>query len=431
MALFSKNPKKKYYGEIILGFGLLFFGLSTMKHAFIPLKDAEEFRQLFVFFSANPIAAAAAGAILTVIVQSSSATIGITIAMASTGLLDFPAAAALVLGENIGTTITANLAAIGGSRTAKQAAFGHFLFNLIGVAYMLIFLKFLIHFVDVYTPGAVDFVDANGTKPYIARHVANLHTTFNILNMIIFLPFIHLLAKLCEKVIKSDTHKKSRLLRLDPNMVKTPSIAVAQAKKEIAEISNIPLRMLVLVQDSFLTGNNNMKQIKKLEKKLDELNHEFSSFLTLLTQQNISERTSHVINDLTHVMHNYEKIGDHAENIARYKDKSDKKEIDFSEEADKELNEMIGVVVRFTEHVVNIYNNPGSVKSLNTEDEDLIDKMRKTSKKNHMKRLSKGICELNSGLVFVDIVNNLEKIGDHAYNIAQVIEYSKDEDLQK
>jgi len=431
LALFSKDARKRYYGEIILGFGLLFFGMETMKHAFVPLNNAQEFKELFVFFSSNPIAAAAAGALLTVIVQSSSATIGITIAMASTGLLDFPAAAALVLGENIGTTITANLAAIGGTRTAKQAALGHFLFNLFGVAYMLIFLNVLIHFVELYTPGAVDFVAADGTKPYIARHVANLHTTFNIINMIIFLPFIHLLARLCEKIIKSDTKRKGQLLRLDPKMVKTPSIAVAQAKKEVTEMSKIATQMLHMTQTSLKNDQSKLKEIKVLEAQLDELNHEFTSFLTLLTQQNISEKTSHIINDLSHVIHNLEKIGDHSENIARFKDKMVKKNLKFSKEANLEISNMIDTVVRFTDYIINFYNNPASITTLRTEDEDAIDEMRKKFKKNHMKRLSEGSCDITTGLVFVDIINNLEKVGDHVYNIAQVMMYSKDETLKK
>ena len=431
MALFSKDAKKRYYGEIILGFGLLFFGLETMKHAFIPLKEAKDFANLFVFFSVNPIAAAAAGAILTVIVQSSSATIGITIAMASTGLLDFHAAAALVLGENIGTTITANLAALGGSKTAKQAAFGHFLFNFIGVAYMLLFLNVLIHFIDLYTPGAVDFVAADGTKPYIARHVANLHTAFNIINMVVFLPFIHLLAKLCEKIIKSESPKKNKLLRLDPNMVKTPSIAIAQAKSEVELMSRMPIDMIKIVQSSFKENKSKLKQVKEIEARLDIMNHEFSSFLTLLTQQNISERTSHIINDLTHVIHNLEKIGDHTENIARFKDKMMKKKLSFSDEADKEIENMIDIVVQFTEDVIRFYNNPESIHMLDTDAEDQIDSMRKKFKNNHMKRLSQGSCNINSGIIFVDIINNLEKIGDHVYNIAQVMMYSKDATLHK
>lgn len=291
----------------------------------------------------------------------------------------------------------------------------------------LLFLKVLIHFVDVYTPGAVDFVAADGTKPYIARHVANLHTTFNILNMVIFLPFIHLLARFCEKVIKSDTARKGRLLRLDPNMAKTPSIAITQAKTEMAEISNIPLKMLRQINESFNDGTNRIKDIKRLEEKLDELNHEFTSFLTLLTQQNISERTSHIINDLTHVMHNLEKIGDHVENIARFKEKKEKKNITFSEEADKEIIDMLNIVLRFTENTLNAYNYPEQYSQVDTEDEETIDKMRKKFKNNHMKRLAKNECEINSGIVFVDIINNLEKIGDHAFNIAQVMMYSEDE----
>jgi len=431
MALFSKDAKKRYYGEIILGFGLLFFGLTTMKHAFIPLKEAKEFADLFVYLSVNPVAAAAAGALLTVIVQSSSATIGITIAMASTGLLDFHAAAALVLGENIGTTITANLAAIGGSRTAKQAAFGHFLFNVIGVAYMLVFLNVLIHFIDIYTPGNVDFVAADGTKPYIARHVANLHTTFNIINMVIFLPFIHLLARLCEKIIKSENPSKNQLLRLNANMAKTPSIAIAQAKKEVELMSKLPIEMIKIVQLSYKQNNSKLKQIKEIESRLDAMNHEFSSFLTLLTQQNISERTSHTINDLTHVIHNLEKIGDHSENIARFKDKMVKKGLSFSDEANDEIDRMMDVVVEFTERTIHFYNNPESIDMLDTDAEDLIDSMRKKAKNNHMKRLSAGSCSINTGIIFVDIINNLEKIGDHVYNIAQVMMYSKDDTLHK
>jgi len=365
-------------------------------------------------------------------VQSSSATIGITIAMASTGLLDFPAAAALVLGENIGTTITANLAAIGGNRTAKQAAFGHFLFNFLGVCYMLLLLKVLIHFVDVYTPGAVDFIDADGNKPYIARHVANLHTTFNIINMVVFLPFIHLLTKLCERIIKPDSaREKSKLLKLDTNMVKTPSIAVGQAKKEVTEMSKISIDMVRLVETSFKEKESKLKNIKALESKLDRMNHEFSDFLTLLTQQNISERTSHIINDLSHVIHNLEKIGDHSENIARFREKMSKKGVEFSDEAEREIQEMISVVVRFTEITIDTYNNPERYSELRTEDEDSIDTMRKKFKNNHMKRLSSGSCNINSGIMFVDIINNLEKIGDHVYNIAQVMMYSKVKELKR
>jgi phosphate:Na+ symporter len=427
MAVFSKNPKKKYYGEIILGFGLLFFGLTTMKHSFIPLKEAKEFADLFVYFSTNPIAAAAAGAILTVVVQSSSATIGITIAMASTGLLDFHAAAALVLGENIGTTITANIAAIGTNKTARQAALGHFMFNFLGVCYMLVILNILIHFVEVYTPGNVDFVAADGTKPYIARHIANLHTTFNLLNMVVFLPFLGLIAKACEKIIKPEKIKPGKLFRLDANMLKTPSIAIGQVKDEVVKMSTISIDMLKITQDSFRTGKSRIAEVKDLENKLDIFNRECSDFLTMLTQQNISARTSHLINDLTHVVHNLEKIGDHSENLARFNDKLIRKNMEFSYDAKKEIDDLFEVVLRFTEYVIEKFEHSVAGEEIDTKDEFLIDNMRKKFKNNHMKRLSSGSCNINSGIIFVDTINNLERIGDHVFNIAQVMLYSKED----
>ncbi len=424
-AMFSKNPKIKYYGEITLGFGLLFFGMEIMTHSFVPLRDMESFRHMFLFFSGNPIAAAFAGAMLTLIVQSSSATIGITIAMATTGLLDFPAAAALVLGENIGTTITANLAAIGANRTAKQAAFGHFLFNFIGVAYMLIFLNVLIHFVDMWTPGAVDFVAADGSKPNIARHIANLHTAFNIINTILFLPFLHILARLCEKVIKGEKTDTNKIFRLDNNIIKTPSIAIAQAKKEVANMSKISIDMLNLAYDSYMTKTSRLPEIKVLEERLDQFEKEFSEFLTLLSQQNISAETAKLINDLSHVISNLEKLGDNAENITRFTDKMLKKEMKFSEEADKEIKEMFDVVMRFARTAIDQLIADKSTWDIDLNDEELIDIMRKKYKNNHMQRLNEGRCNINSGIIFVDIINNLEKAGDHVYNIAQVMVYSK------
>lgn len=426
-AMFSKNDKIRYYGEITLGFGLLFFGMETMTLAFVPLREMESFTSLFVYFSVNPIAAAFAGTILTLIVQSSSATIGITIAMASTGLLDFPAAAALVLGENIGTTITANLAAIGANRTAKQAAFGHFLFNLIGVAYMLIFLNVLIHFVDGFTPGAVDFVAADGSKPNIARHIANLHTSFNIINTLLFLPFMHLLAKLCEKVIKSEPVSSNKIFRLDSNIIKTPSIAIAQAKKEVAVMSKISTDMLNLAYQSYTSKVSKSQEIKALEVKLDQFEKEFSEFLTALSQQNISADTAKMINNLSHVIQNLEKLGDNADNIAKFTDRMLKKEMRFSDDADREIKEIFDVVMRFSSSVIEHLNSNKETWEVDLNDEDLIDSMRKKFKNNHMQRLNDGVCNINSGMIFMDIINNLEKAGDHVFNIAQVMIYKDKE----
>lgn len=422
-AMFAKSDRLRYYGEITLGFGLLFFGMDTMTHSFAPLKDMPSFTHMFVFFSKNPIIACLAGTMITMIVQSSSATVGITIALATTGIIDFHAASALVLGENIGTTITANLAAMGANRTAKQAAFGHFLFNFIGVAYMMLLLPILMHFVDWLTPGAVDFIASDGTKPYIARHIANLHTTFNIINTILFLPFLPQLARLCERIIKPEPTDIDRVLRLDSNMLKTPSIAIAQAKTEVANMSKISMQMLDIAYDSYVTKKSRATEIKVLEDRLDRFDKEFSEFLPLLSQQNISAATARSITDLSHVIQNLEKLGDNADNIARFTDKLLKKGMCFSDEADKEIIQMFDVVQRFAKATLNEFNSAEHSIEVNLADEELIDSMRKKYKNNHIKRLTEGACNINSGLIFVDIINNLEKAGDHVYNIAQVMIY--------
>lgn len=430
LAMFSSNAKVKYYGEIMLGFGLLFFGMETMTKSFVPLREMQGFVDMFVFFGKNPIIACMAGAVLTMIVQSSSATVGITIALASTGILDFTAAAALVMGENIGTTITANIAAIGANRTAKQAALGHFLFNFIGVCYMLILLPVMVHFVDYITPGAVDFVAADGSKPNIARHIANIHTTFNIINTVVFLPFLPLIAKLCERIIKPEENTLTKMLRLDANMLKTPSIAVAQAKKEVVNMSKISLDMLHLAKDSYNNKTSKLTDIKPMEIKLDLYETEFNEFLSQLSRQNISASTAKTIEELTHVIQNLEKLGDNADNIAKFTDRMIRKNMEFSEEADREIKYMFDVVERFAVATIAHYGTDNDIKEIDLNDEELVDSLRKKFKNNHMHRLNEGKCNINSGLIFVDIVNNLEKAADHVYNIAQVMVFSKEKGLK-
>ncbi|QAR32487.1 Na/Pi cotransporter family protein [Geovibrio thiophilus] len=420
MKMFSKDVTKQYWGEILLGFGMLFIGMEIMKDGFVPLRKTDGFRDMFVFFSSNPILAVTAGALLTVIVQSSSATIGITIALATTGLIDFYGACALVLGENIGTTITANLAAIGTNRTAKQAAFGHFLLNFIGVVYMLFLLRYLVDFVNIMTPHDADFVASDGSKPYIARHIANLHTMFNLINMLVFLPFIHYLARLCEVIIKPDKPDENRMVRLSDNIMSTPAIAVEQAKKELMRMSGYAESMVVATRKYLVDGDESgLADVKTLEGYLDTFDKEISAFLVKLSMKNISQNSANQINRMHHVVHNLEKIGDYSESIYNSIKKIKKKQIVFTPEANEELKNIYDVVERFYTHTMNSYMNGTS--KIDTEDEDIIDSLRKRFKKNHVKRLNAGECTIDAGLIYVDILNCLEKIGDHTFNIAQVL----------
>ena len=426
LKMFSKDVRKQYWGEIILGFGMLFIGLEFMKDGFIPLRQTEGFRSAFIFVSSHPVLAVLAGAILTVIVQSSSATIGITMALAATGLIDFYGACALVLGENIGTTITANLAAIGTNRAAKQAAFAHFLINFLGVCYMLLIMKYMIQFVDFLTPGNPDFINSEGTKPYIERHIANFHTGFNFMNIIVFLPLITLLSKICELCIKPDKQDENKVVRLSDNIMSTPSIAVEQAKREVMRMADYAGQMIKTTEKYFIDGDEtNLKDVKAYEKYLDIFDQEISEFLAKLTMKNISQSSATQINRMQHVIINLEKIGDHSESIYNCIRKLRKKQIVFSSEAQSEMKEIYAVVYRFFSQILENYQN-GSNTEIETDDEDLIDSMRKRFKKNHIKRLNAGECTVDAGLIYVDILNNLERIGDHTFNIAQILMTTED-----
>ncbi|MFA5700321.1 MAG: Na/Pi cotransporter family protein, partial [Desulfuromonas sp.] len=205
LKLFSRKKSWIYVGEAILGFGLIFYGLSVMKTAFDPIRDSGELSNVFLLIGDHLYLAVLVGALITMIVQSSSATIGITLALASSGLITFECSVAVILGENIGTTITANIAAIGANVAARRTALCHLLFNVVGVAYMLALFPHFLNLIESLTPGIADFAISNqqqaaiyglevGDKPYIARHIANTHTLFNVVNTLIFLPFIGILA---------------------------------------------------------------------------------------------------------------------------------------------------------------------------------------------------------------------------------------------
>ena len=423
MLMFSHRKKAKNWGEILIGFGLIFLGLKIMGGSFVPLRSSQEFKDLFVFFSINPIMAAAAGALLTVIVQSSSATIGITIALASSGLLDFQAAAALVLGENIGTTITANLAAIGANRTAKQAAFGHMLFNFFGVCYMLVFLKFATGLVDSFTPGAADLVAADGSKPFIARHIANMHTAFNFINTLVFLPLLGVLAKVAEWVIKTEgaADEAYRLKHLDRRMLDTPSLAAAQARKETARMSDISIEMLKLSKKAFMDRDiKACQKIYKMEDTVDLLENDISKYLIELSARPLGDEGTAIVNSLQHVLHEIEKIADHAENIAKFTQKLIEKKIPISDTAKDEIEELFDAAIRFSENTLKVYNTKMHADYVDTNDENFIDSLRKQLKQGHMRRLNEGSCSVDAGIIYVDILNNLEKTGDHTFNIAQL-----------
>jgi len=435
LALFSKNKKYVYIGEIVLGFGLLFFGLSTMKHAFNPLKTSEEFRQLFLLVGDYRLLGVLIGALLTVVVQSSSATIGITLALASSGLISFEASVALILGENIGTTITANLAAIGTNLAARRTAFSHFLFNTIGVLYMLILMPIFIKFISSITPGDADFIIQTqaqaisfggeiGDKPYIARHIANTHTLFNIINTVLFLPFIGLLAKMSTLIIRGEDDSEGVQMKfIDDRVLNTPSVAIGQARRETRRMAQIALDMLEETNQFLEDGD--MKRIKGLEKKeelVDILQRDILSFLVKLSQKSISTETSESIGSLMNMANDLERIGDHCENIWRLSIRKMDEKICFSKLGEVEIADMGEKAHGFLKFVIEaLENEDKSISSRAIELEDEIDAMEEKLRSNHIGRLNTGECAVQSGLIFIDMLHSYEKIGDHTYNVSEAV----------
>ncbi|MDR2884470.1 MAG: Na/Pi cotransporter family protein [Deferribacteraceae bacterium] len=420
LLLFVKNSKVNYIAEIILGFGLLFFGMSTMSNAFIPLNNSQEFADIFVNFSKYPALAVLVGTITTLVVQSSSATIGITIALAANGLVDYQGAVGLVLGDNIGTTITANLAAIGGNRAAKQAAFGHFLFNVFGVIYMLVLFTPFLSIVDAVTPGDPLMVAADGTYPNVARHVANAHTLFNIINALIFIPLLPFLAKVCQMVIKTDEEQGYKYTHLSPAIANTPDIAVAQVRQEVARMSSVAIEILKTTETAILKGDRKMGRVAEYEETLDGFQRELFMFMDILEKRSMSEKGMETLKRIRQGIHDLEEIGDLAQKVMRITIKMQDKDHELSNSAKKELHEMFDTVVVFAERVFTAFSMNRKQPELELLIEDDVDKMHKQFRKNHIKRLNKGNCSVETGVNFVDILNCLEEIGDHIFTVAQI-----------
>lgn len=427
--LFVKKPRIKYIGEIIFGFGLLFFGMDIMTTAFIPLSKSQHFKDVFVSFSHMPILAVLTGALTTLVIQSSSATIGITIALATTGILDFQSAAALVLGENIGTTVTANLAAINANRVAKQAAFGHFLFNTIGVIYMMILLKPFLELINVITPGQVNYMAADGSYPNMARHIANIHTMFNIINTIVFLPLLPFLAKLCQKIIKNDVVPESpKLVHLTDALTSTPEIAVGLTRQEVIRMYNNSMDIFEYAKLAVVEKDKKAaKKAKTNTENLEIYNTEIIEFIEKLRMKHLSDRSKIILNNMTYVVGEIYQLGERAEKLLKINQKMKDKNISFTKDAEEELVNLFTYVHDFTSKIFSKYKIGKRIADEMAGEEETIDKLRKTFKKNHMKRLNDGKCTLTSGLIYMDILNTLEKIGDNSYSIAQILVNKKEQ----
>ncbi len=436
LKFFLGRRKWIYVGDVLLGFGLVFFGLATMKAGFAPLKDSPAFISFFTRFNADNLSGiflcVLAGSILTMILQSSSATVGITMALAIEGLLGFEASVALILGENIGTTITAQLASMGTNVNARRTANAHTLFNVIGVLLIILFFPLFLQVVEWLTSsflgiGPPDLV-VGGEKPNIARYIANSHTMFNLVSAVFFLLILPYLVK---ATIWLTPHKKEEeeldelrhIKYLDTKFIDMPSAAIGQARAEIVRMGEAVQVMYDDVIKSFTERKpKELSKWRKREDDLDNLLREITQFLVHVVQKRISPEESKEITSLMRMANNLERIGDAIENIAQLSEELIEENLYFSEGAVRDHGLISTEVRRFLDVVVEgIRTEDKEIMDLAQKLEDNIDRMREEMKSNHIMRLQSAACAVDPGLVFVDTLTAFEKIGDFCYNIAQAV----------
>ena len=414
--MFSNKPKHKNIAEILIGFGILFTGMDFMKEAVKPLAGYQGFTDMLLSFGHHPILGVLMGFAITAIVQSSSASMGMLIALASQGLIPITAALPILYGENIGTCVTSLISSIGASRNARRAAIMHLTFNVLGsMIFMFILSKPIVAIVT-----AIDPTDA-------ARQIANAHTLFNILNVIVLLPFNKLIVKLALKLVpetKGEQDDDDKVVKyIDDRMLETPSIALANIIKETLRMGEKSKESLNAAMDGIVDKSKEKIELSfKREKLINELQKSILNYLLKLSKASLNEDSRETVDALFNTVNDIERIGDHAENIAELAKDIVDLEISFSDVGIGELKDMYNKVVStytYALEAMRTSNVELACKVIKMEEQ--VDMMEKSCRANHMNRLNSSSCSIESGVIYLDIISNLERVSDHAVNIAQQV----------
>ncbi len=416
LLFFIKNNKVNNFGQMIFGFGLLFYGLELMSSGMKPLRELQSFIDLTQSMSDIPVLGVIVGVIFTLIVQSSSATIGVLQGLYSEDLITLGAAIPVLFGDNIGTTITAILAAIGASVAAKRAAAVHVLFNIIGTLIFVIIL-------GPFTRLIVWFDQFLNLEP--AMQIAFAHGTFNISNTIIQFPFIAVLAVVVTKLVPGkDVVVEFKPKHLDPHFIEqSPSIALGQAKEEVLRMGSFAVQGLNETFDYLKTKNTKKAELGyQVEDAINNLDSKITDYLVKLSRSSLSAVESERHSILMDTVRDIERIGDHFENIIELIDYQLANKVKMTSEAMDDLTEMFTLAIdAVSKSIEALDQNDQEIARDVAQKEDLIDKLERKFRKKHIIRLNEGQCTAQSGIVFVDIVSNLERIGDHAVNIAEAV----------
>lgn len=402
----SKKEKSRDTGGIFLGFATLMFGMDAMSGAVSALKDNEAFANMMLLFS-NPLLGILAGALVTAVVQSSSASIGILQALSTTGNLTYTTIIPIVLGQNIGTCITAILAAIGVNKAAKRVAAVHLIFNLIGCTLFMIVYSLI--------KSQLAFL-GNIATPF---GIAVFHSVFNLFAVTVLFPFRGVIEKLAIHFVK-DSKEEEEFNLLDERLLETPSIAIAQCEimaGKMIDAAHEGMTKAISLLDVYTSEG--FDEVVKYEDKTDKFEDRIGSYMIKLSSRSLSAQESQEVSKLLNMIGDFERIGDHAVNIAEAASEIHDKKLVFSDEANKELKVMTDAVREILKNTIESFKS-GNIEGAKRVEplEEVIDSLKITLKKNHIERLREGKCSIETGFVFSDIVTNYERVADHCSNIA-------------
>jgi len=407
--LFAQRRFPTNIGKCFVGFGSLFYGLSVMQDAVAPLRYQEGFQNLMLLMSDHPVLGVVIGVVMTVALQSSSGTIGILQGFAQQGVIDLPMALPILIGDNIGTTITALIASIGTSITARRAALSHTLFNFVGALLFIIIM-----------PVFATFVVGTTLEPM--RQIANAHTFFNLLNTLIQLPFIYVLARFVTRLVPGEVRQLQHGPQyLSDSLLEAPEMAVDQVRRELVRMITLAGETLDDAMEAFMYGKHQKIEVAaEKEEVVNELERAITRYLVELSSADLSRDQSRELNLLLNIVNDVERVGDHAENITELAEVKFNGRLPYSDQAISDAQDIYGKVkyiLSMSASLVEDFDDRELAEAIVAAEEE-IDEMEERLRSRHIYRLNSGRCYPESGVLFIDLLSNLERVADHASNIA-------------
>lgn len=414
MLMFCKKRKIQQMGEVFLGFGILFMGLTTMSSSMSVLKESPQVVEIMGSLTSHALAVVV-GFVVTTILQSSSATVGIVLLLANQGLLDIRICFFIIMGCNIGSCVSALLAGLGGKPEAKRAALIHLFFNIIGTAIIYVILSVALEPIT----GFIQYVSASNP----GREVANAHTLIKVAEVVMLAPFNKQIVKLTGLFVRTEEKKDGQdfeLAYIGAKSVFSPTTAVFDATREMERMGQMAITNLERAMNCLITLNeDDIAEVYEVEKQIDFLNHEITDYLVKINQTTLPSDDARSIGGLFHVVNDIERIGDHAENMADAARSRQERGVEFSESAKRELSQMLDMVIKITTYALDMFsrNNQEHMQEI-LELEDKIDQAERDLQESHIQRLTRNECTASAGMMFSDIISGLERVADHATNIA-------------